>query len=172
MKLTAVRLPLPMEPVGIVLPARFDETVADHGTAAWAWEGGAPDLPIDAFDAPSAPAASAWGLDHVVVTTPDMEATVRALVEVGCDLRRHGPTAKGATAAFLLAGTLIEVIDVPSSTAPRLAGIALETDLPLHDLAARWRASGFEVADPHPAVQRGRMIMSVRGHRLAVMTRR
>ena len=141
-------------------------------TPAWAWSESTPRLPIDGFAPPGAEPIPGWGIDHIVVTTPDLEDTLAALVASGADLRRYGTTGRGNTAAFLLAGTLIEAIDVPGKEAVSLSGIALETDHQLEDLAERWRAAGYDVADPQPAVQAGRRIMSIRGHRLAIMTRR
>lgn len=172
MSLLAVRFPLPLEPAAVSLPARMGPLALVDGTPAWAWSGSTPDLPVEEFAPPSAEPIPGWGIDHLVVTTPDLARTVDALVEAGADLRRHGTTGQGNAAAFLLAGTLIEVIDVPGKGAVSLSGIALETDHALEELAGRWRASGYDVADPHPAVQEGRRIMSIRGHRLAVMTRR
>ncbi len=172
MTLLAVRFPLPMEPAGVRLPARLGPLTLAHGAPAWAWQGSQPALPIEGFDPPDAKAVPAWGVDHVVLTTPTLDATTDALVAAGADLRRHGTTGKGNNAAFLLAGPLIEVIEVPGKDSVAISGLALETDHPLEELAARWRDAGFEVADPHPAVQAGRLIMSIRGHRLAVMTRR
>lgn len=172
MSLVAVRFPLPLAPVGITLPARLGPLTLEEGPPAWAWGGPHPPLAIDAFTPSAATGVDSWGVDHVVVTTPDLDATVGALVAAGSDLRRHGSTGRGNAAAFLLAGTLIEVIEVPDKDGVSLSGIALETDHDLGELAERWRASGHDVADPHPAVQEGRRIMSIRGHRLAVMTRR
>ena len=171
-RLTAVRFPLPLDPVGIELPRRVGGVALADGPAAWGWAGSPPELPLFTFAAPSCGDAPGWGLDHVVLTTPDLESTTTTLVEAGCDLRGHGTTVRGATAAFLLAGSLIEVISVERESGVRLAGVALESDRPLEDLAHEWRASGYDVVDPHPAKQAGRSIMSLRGHRLAVMTPR
>ena len=106
----------------------------------------------------------------MVLGTPDVESTVAALVASGGSDRRRGETVRGQVAAFVLAGTLIEVIELGTRT--QLVGIAFETDLDLHEVAAQWRADGVEVTDPHPAVQPGRSILSVRGAPVAVMTRR
>lgn len=167
--LTAVRFPGPVPP-GIDLPARVGRFGCEMGEWAWSWAGPAPDLAVPSFDPPSTEPVEAWGLDHVVLGTPDVEETVAALVAAGGSDRRRGETVRGQVAAFVLAGTLIEVIESGSRT--QLVGIAFETDHDLDDVAARWRAEGVEVTDPHPAVQPGRWIMSVEGAPVAVMTRR
>ncbi len=171
-RLTAIRFPLPLDPVGIELPSRLGGVSLANGPPGWAWQGASPDLPLATVTPPACGDAHGWGLDHVVLTTPDLESTTAALVEAGCDLRGHGTTVRGATAAFLLAGPLIEVISIERESGVRLAGLALESDRPLEDLAQEWRAAGYDVVDPHPAKQEGRRIMSLRGHRLAVMTPR
>ncbi|MEX1287431.1 MAG: hypothetical protein AB1Z57_05795 [Acidimicrobiia bacterium] len=168
--LSAVRIPGPPPP-GVGLPARLGPVVVAAGEPAWAWGGAAPDLPIDTFDVPAADPAADWGVDHVVVTSADVEETSDALVAVGADLRRHGHTARGGRAAFLLAGVLVEVVEVGGGPA-RLAGIAYETRRPLDEVVAAWRAVGVDAGDPHPAVQSGRSICSVRGAAIAVMTPR
>lgn len=155
----------------MTLPAVLGPLTVAAGPPAWAWTGGAPDLPIDPFDPPAAEPVPDWGVDHVVVTSDDLDATVGRLAAGGADPRRTGTTARGTTAAFVLAGTLIEVIAVERGPT-RLVGIAYETDHDLEDVVARWRAAGIDAGDPHPAVQPGRAICSVRGAAVAVMTRR
>lgn len=168
--LSAVRLPGPPPP-GIGLPARFGSLVVAVGEPAWAWDGRAPDLPIDTFGAPDADPVAGWGVDHVVVASGDLATAVDALVAVGAELRRRGPTARGGQAAFLLAGVLVEVVAVDEGP-PRLVGIAYETARPLTEVVAAWRAADVAVGDPHPAVQAGRSICAVRGAGVAVMTPR
>ena len=168
--LSAVRLPGPPPP-GVGLPARLGPVVVVTGAPAWAWDGPAPDLPISTFDPPDAESVAGWGVDHVVVVAADVTAAVDALVAAGADLRRRGRTARGGEAAFLLAGVLVEVVAVDEGPA-RLAGIAYETDRPLDEVVAAWRAAGVPAGDPHPAVQPGRSICSVRGAAVAAMTPR
>lgn len=168
--LSAVRFPGPPPP-GVGMPARFGPLVVAIGKPAWDWDGPAPDLPIDAFDGPDAAPVADWGVDHVVVVGADLEEAVGALVAAGADLRRRGRTARGRRAAFLLAGVLVEVVEVDGGPV-RLAGLAYETDRPLDEVVAAWRADGIGVGEPHPAVQPGRSICSVRGAAVAVMTRR
>jgi hypothetical protein len=171
--LTGIRFPLDLAAVGFPPVAGFDGLVVWHGPAAWVWEGDAPSLPIEAVAAPPADrveAVDGWGVDHIVVTTPELDTTVTALGLAGADLRRFGE-ARGRRAAFLLAGVLIEVVEVDTGR-PFLWGLALETDEPLSEVADRWRIRGWDVSDPHDAVQPGRRIMVVRNTPLAVMSRR
>lgn len=167
--LKALRYPGPVPP-GVTLPAEFGSISCEQGEWAWSWTGPVPDLPIPSFGPLAADPVGEWGLDHVVLGTSDVEATVAALVAAGGSDRRRGETVRGQVAAFVLAGTLVEVIGSGDGT--RLVGIAFETDHPLDEVAAAWRAEGVEVTDSHPAVQPGRSIMSVRGLPVAVMTRR
>lgn len=168
--LTGLRYPGPPPP-GVTLPMDGGRLVCELGDWAWAWEPGPPDLPIDSFESVAVGTSSeTWAIDHVVVGTPDLDGTVAALVAAGADDRRRGSTVRGLRAAFLLAGTLVEVIEVGST--PRLVGVAFETDIDLREVAAAWRREGFEVTDPHPAVQPGRSILSLRDAPVAVMTRR
>ncbi len=168
--LAAVRFPTHLPGIGIHLPAVLSPLTVVDGSPAWAWTGSVPKLGIPTFTDPVTPRIeSDWGVDHVVITVPDLHAGVDALVAVGVDLRRTGTTARGQTAAFLLAGPLIEMIEVPGRPAA-LAGLALETRWALEDVATRWRAAGLDPGAPHDAVQPGRRIVSV--GRVAVMTPR
>lgn len=171
--LIGIRFPLDLTSVGFPPTASIGSVVVWHGPAAWVWEGTPPAVPIEAVAPPpteDVAAVDGWGVDHVVVTTPELDVTVTALRLAGADLRRFGE-ARGRRAAFLLAGVLIEVVQVDSGR-PFLWGLALETDEPLPEVADRWRARGWDVTDPHEAVQPGRQIMSVRHAPLAVMSRR
>ncbi len=171
-RLVAVRFPTLLPRLGIGLPARLAPLVVVEGEAAWAWDPDPPDLPIATFIPPrTTHTEAAWGVDHVVVTVPDLSAGIETLVAAGVDFRRTGLTARGQNAAFFLAGPVIEVIEVPGSIT-RLAGVAFETDLVLEVVAGRWAAAGLEPTTPHDAVQPGRRIMSLKGHRVAVMDRR
>ena len=169
-RLLGARFATNLASVPVALPAEFSGVVVDEGPPAWEWEGDGPDLPIEFFS-PQRPTRveTEWGLDHVVVTVPDLEEGIASLVAAGATFRRKGPTVRGQHAAFLLAGPVVELIEVADRPA-RLAGIALETDLDLAEVEARWIAAGLQPTPPHPAVQPGRSIMSL--GRVAVMTRR
>lgn len=168
--LVAVRFPTRLPSIGLALPATLEPLHVAEGPPAWAWSNGSPRLPIDTFDDPGGlERHPAWGVDHVVVTAPDLAEAVAALVAAGAELRRTGATARGDRAAFLLAGPLIEVIEVPGRPAA-LSGIALETTRPLEEVTRELEAAGLRPGLPHDAVQEGRRIVSY--GRVAVMTRR
>lgn len=170
--LVAVRHPTFLREVGVELPALLPPVIITEGDPAWSWQEHLPSLPIDTFSPPSTvPTAPGWGVDHVVITVPDLADGVAALVSVGADLRREGASVRGRRAAFLLAGPVIEVIEVPGRPA-RLAGIAFESDHDLDHLADRWSAAGIATTRPHPAAQPGRQIFSLTTHPVAVMSRR
>jgi len=168
--LIGFRFPLDLTEVGLPPIARFGSVAVWRGLSGWQWEGTAPDLPIEVVVAPPSVEAEGWGVDHVVVTTPDLDATVGALQSAGAEFRRAGE-ARGRRASFLVAGPLIEVVEVDRART-LLWGLALETDEPLEAVATAWTAAGWNLSDPHDAVQPGRRIMSVLGTPLAVMTRR
>jgi hypothetical protein len=168
--LTGIRFPLDFTQVGLPAAWRLGPVTVWQGVPAWEWEGRSPDLPIGTASAPAGEEAEGWGIDHVVVTTPDLDVTVAALISAGAALRRRA-LVRGRPAAFLLTSTLVEVVEIEGRP-ERLWGLALETSLPLADVVVRWRESGWDAGDPHDAVQPGREIFSVRGTTLAVMTKR
>jgi hypothetical protein len=101
-------------------------------------------------------------LDHVVAFSPDLDRTVAALEEAGLDLRRirEGPTPGGAMrqAFFRIGEPLLEVIEAPPDSPPRLWGLAFVAE----DLDAGARIMGDHLGDPRDAVQEGRRIVSAR----------
>lgn len=154
------------------LPAAFGAVVLAEGTPAWVWKGKAPALSIPSFVVPEdAPAIEGWEVDHVVVTTPSLDRAIAALTDAGAVLRKRAEVA-GQPAAFLLAGVLIEVLEVAGASEDALWGLTLGTEEPLEALAARWRQAGLDVSDVRAAVQPGRRIFTVRDQNLAVMDRR
>lgn len=120
---------------------------------------GAPDVPAVAH--PNAVS----GVDHVVVTTPDLERTLTALRAAGMEVRRTrdaGTAERPLRQAFLWAGAvLVEVAGPPqpAGDAPaRLRGVVLvapDVDV----LAKRWST---QLGAPRDAVQHGRRIVSLR----------
>ena len=168
--LLGVRFPLDFREVG--LPAAID----CHGVTIWcgptalAWSGPAPSLEIESAVPPAAVVAEGWSIDHVVVTTPDLEGTVTALQERDADLRRRGEVRR-RPAAFLFSSSLLEVVEVPGRPV-RLWGLALATSEDLTDVVDRWRDSGWAAGDPRDAIQAGRRIFTVAGTTLAVMSAR
>ncbi len=168
--LLGIRFPVDLTEVGLPAVCRFGGVSVWHGPVAWQWDGGDPQLPIELVDSPESVDVTEWGVDHVVVTTPDLDATVSALQDGGADFRRMG-LARGRRAAFLLFGPVVEVVEVEHGPT-MLWGLALETDQHLDVVAGNWTSSGWKVSGPHDAVQSGRRILSVIGTNLAVMTRR
>lgn len=101
---------------------------------------------------PVAPEPGAFGLDHVVVITDDLDRTVTALVEAGGDERRRIDIGRGRM-AFVRMGTIMEVVE--RGNPARLWGIVPVLD----DLAA---LPSDLVGEPRDAVQPGRRIVTAR----------
>ena len=110
-------------------------------------------------------------IDHVVVFSPSLDRTVAALQAAGMDLRRvrEEPTPAGAPrqAFFRLGEVILEVVQMPRDAlergggahAPaRLWGLAMVCA----DLERTVEHLGEHVGEMRPAVQRGRMIATVR----------
>jgi hypothetical protein len=111
--------------------------------------------------APAAHPNGTTALDHVVVTSPDVERTTAALVEAGIVPRRTVEAARGdhdVLYRFFLLGTcVLELIGprTPDGEGPaRFVGLAFTTTA-LDDL-------GAIVGDPRPAIQASRRIATVR----------
>ena len=125
-------------------------------------------------DPPGDPAG--WlHVDHVVAFTPDLDATVEALVAAGLDHRRTRDAGGGLRQAFFLVRpTLLELGGpVPDREAPGFWGLTLVVD----DLDATAARLGDLLGTVKDAVQPGRRIATVRreaglGLPVAVMTPR
>lgn len=110
----------------------------------------------------------AYAIDHVVAFSPDLDRTVAALQGAGLDLRRirEEPTPAGAPrqAFFRLGEVILECIQMPDSPEldrsrkARLWGLALRT----RDIDATASALGDRLGSPRAAVQKGRMIATLR----------
>jgi hypothetical protein len=107
----------------------------------------------------------AVAIDHVVVTTPDVERTFAALREAGLDLRRvreaegaNGPLRQGF---FRVGGALLEVAGpvAASGAGPASFWGLVVVVADLDALAARL---GDDLGTPRDAVQRGRRIATLR----------
>lgn len=103
-------------------------------------------------------------IDHVVVTTPDLQRTLGALRASGFEPRRsrHVPGSSPARRqVFLWAGEpIIELVGPVEATGTRPAsiwGLALSSD----DLASTVTALGPALSEPKPAVQPGRTIATL-----------
>jgi hypothetical protein len=110
-------------------------------------------------------------IDHVVVVSPALDRTVRALQAGGLDLRRRReePTPAGAPrqAFFRLGEVILEVVQEPDEVIERdggpdrpafFWGLALRSE----DLEATLAAMEPHVGSIRPAVQRGRRIATLR----------
>jgi hypothetical protein len=168
--IVGLRLPIEWQEVGLGPNPTFGGVSISKGSPAWMWSGAPPALPIVSADVPEGLDVPGWRVDHVVVTTANLGLTVERLKDVGADFRRQTEV-KCTPTAFLIAGPLVEVIEA-SPMDVHLYGTALETDEPLDEVAAKWRAAGWDAGEPHDAVQPGRRIFSVPSKHLAVMTPR
>jgi hypothetical protein len=127
----------------------------------WGWE----------LDGPSAPPAvehpnGATGIDHVVMLTGDLDATVERLRSEGLDHRRTRDAGEGRRQAFFVLGPCLLEVAGPVEGGERLWGITLVAP----DLAPFG-------GNPKDAVQPGRRITTIPreaglGIPVAVMTPR
>ncbi len=113
----------------------------------------------------------AVAIDHLVVMSPALERSVRALEAAGLDLRRirEQPTPAGAPrqAFFRLGAEILEVVQEPDGVVERgggpdrparLWGLALSVE----DLDRAVEALGPNAGSIRPAVQPGRRIVTLR----------
>lgn len=146
---------------------------ADGGIVAWGLRGVTPreldGLPTrPAAEAPRPPAAEhrngAVSIDHVVVTTPELERTIGALEEVGLSLRRRrqagAPEAPVHQAFFRVGEVVLEVVQHPDlEPGPaRFWGMVFT----VADIEACAAALGERLGEVRDAVQPGRRIATVR----------
>ena len=131
-------------------------------------------------DAPAAPPQpnGAVAIDHVVMLTPELDATVEELRADGFDLRRirEGETPGGSTrqAFFRVGEPVLEVVQAPERIrlgGARLWGLAFV----VRDMDATATALGDRLGTPRAAVQPGREIATLRpeaelGPAIAFMT--
>lgn len=104
------------------------------------------------------------GTDHVVVNTPDLERTSRALYEAtGAELKRIRDAGNGMRQGFhRLGDVIVEIVSAPSMPAGRasLWGFVLNV-ADVNEVAAYL---GPDVlSPPKPAVQKNRLIATFRG---------
>src|SRR5437764_14876718 len=146
------------------------------GLRGWSLRGLSPRTDIDgipAGEAPTPPAEPApahpngvQDIDHVVVLSPNLDRTLRALASVGLPVRRLREAGESPPLrqAFLVAGPVVlEVVgDVEDPAGPdahaRLWGVTFV----VADLEALTRRLGDALGRPRPAVQPGRRIVTVR----------
>jgi catechol 2,3-dioxygenase-like lactoylglutathione lyase family enzyme len=121
----------------------------DPGLHDWAFGEPAPHAPPH----PNGVAA----IDHVVLFTPDLDATVDRLSDEGHDLRRIREAGKGVRQAFFRLGDVILEVVGPTDGDERLWGITFT----VHDLDATVAFLGDKVRPPKEAVQPGRRIATL-----------
>jgi hypothetical protein len=160
---------------------RLAGEAAGRGILGWSLRA-APAGEIDGLATASSPAPpppgpehpnAALGLDHVVVTTPDLERTTAALEDLGVRRRRVREAGQATQAFFRLGETILEVVcssEVPAGPA-RFWGLVVTVG----DLDALARRLGPALGEARPAVQPGRRIATARrsaglGTRVAFMT--
>lgn len=159
--LTAIRLPIQWDLLGLPTSLQTATTCLVAGDPAWAWDDpGVPDLGIPVMAPTTGQSRAGWDLDHVVLLVPDLEETTRLLEPLGPPRLRA--TVKGRHTAFYRVGPLLEVIESPVR-APALFGVALVTERSLQTTVLEWRSRGLTVTDVEPAMQPGRRIFTVRG---------
>ncbi|HHC07696.1 MAG TPA: hypothetical protein ENK55_03150 [Actinobacteria bacterium] len=155
-------VPLPWRDLGLpeVWTSR-GTTLGEAATWSWGWAGEGPDLGIpEAPDRTGTVLEDPW-IDHVVLLVPRLDEALDRFAAIGLSPRLRMEVG-GRPAAFFRVGPVLEVVSAPVR-APSLYGVALATAEHLEAVALRWRAGGFEVSDPRPALQPGRRILTVRG---------
>jgi hypothetical protein len=141
---------------------------AEDGRGVRAWSVGAIDGLRVCELAPAAAGAEhpngVVALDHLVVTTPDLDRTIDAFGAGGFDLRRVRETTTYGTpmrqAFFKIGPVVLEVIgpDAPAGDGPaRFWGLAFTSG----DLDATARCLGDRLHPPKDAVQPGRRIATL-----------
>ena len=144
------------------------------GVTAWAVEGidapvdGLPVLdlpPVEPVEAATLHPNGTTAVDHVVVTTPDLDRTVAALETAGLEARRvrdaGGDGRSIRQVFFRLGDPILEVVGSPepSGDGPaRFLGLALT----VADLDAAATALGPHLGEVKDAVQPGRRIATLR----------
>lgn len=115
------------------------------------------------------------GLDHVVVSTPDMDRTTAAFASIGVEPRRTRDTTSGDAPLrqrFFRMGTIVELVGPPEPLEPggeparsaRFWGLALVSA----DLDATAAVLGDRLGEIKEAVQPGRRIATLRTRELGI----
>ena len=145
---------------------------AGRGVTGWAWRGteGLGELPSMEPPLPAGPSRDlphpngVVALDHVVVSTPDLQRTIDNFEQAGVELRRTrdaGTPDRPMRQAFFLAGpTIIEVVGAPDASEEgpaRFFGLAFTVT----DLDATADFLGQRLRPPTDAVQAGRRIATL-----------
>jgi len=97
----------------------------------------------------------ASGIDHVVITTPDFDASARALEQAGLPFRRVRQATPEMRQGFRRLGpAIMEVVEAPATRAPAFWGVTMI----VADLELLREHAGAHLGDVRPAVQPGRHI--------------
>jgi len=140
------------------------------GVTGWSVEGidrpvdGLPTIdlqPPEPVEAAALHPNGATAIDHVVVTTPDLDRTVAALEATGLEARRTRDAGRIRQVFFRLGEPVLEVVGPPepSGDGPaRFFGLALT----VADLDATAAALGDALGEVKDAVQTGRRIATLR----------
>jgi hypothetical protein len=159
---------------------RFDGGASERGILGWTLRDlagteldGLPTRPSEHPPRALAPAHpnGVVAIDHVVVASPSLDRSVRALQHAGLDLRRirEQPTPAGAPrqAFFRLGAEILELIQEPAGSIARAGGEDHSTRfwglaLRVEDLEQTVQLLGARVSEIRPAVQPGRRIATLR----------
>lgn len=125
----------------------------ERGLVGWTLDGDE-----TAADPPGVHPNGANDVDHVVLMTPDLDATVDELAGQGFEARRTRDAGGGITQVFYRAGAVLEVVGPLAVPAPYLWGIVFTT----RDLDATVAFLGDHIGAPKDAVQPGRRIATIR----------
>lgn len=100
----------------------------------------------------------AMGIDHVVITTPDFDATARALEAAGLPFRRVRQASPDLRQGFRRLGpAILEVIEAPGTPAPAFWGLTVIVS----DFERLRDYAGAQLGEARPAVQPGRQIATL-----------
>jgi hypothetical protein len=157
-----------------------------HGTGLTSWAVAHPDVDPGATDVDGLPTElvgerppdsvpahpnGTTGLDHIVVSTPDIDRTTAALSGMGVEARRTRDTTAGdrpLRQRFFRMGTIIEVIGPPDGDPDggpaRFWGLAVVTE----DIDRTAAVLGDRLGRVKDAVQPGRRIATLRTRELGI----
>ncbi len=100
----------------------------------------------------------ATGLDHIVVTVPEFDATAVGLEAAGLPFRRVRQASETVRQGFRRLGpAILEVVEAPGTPAPAFWGLVVI----VADLEALAQATAPHLKPPRDAVQPGRHIVPV-----------
>ncbi len=101
---------------------------------------------------------SATGIDHVVITTPDFDATARALEQAGLAFRRVRQAGPDRRQGFRRLGpAIMEVVEAPGTPRPAFWGLTVI----VADFERLREHVGAHLGEVRPAVQPGRQIATL-----------